>query len=121
MAKTKEKKTINKKTINKNDEVLETKSIKEKIEYEKFKLEGIDYIPYVLGWILGVFNLIFWIILLIVALVSENKHRFIDYTLHKFVYIYGIIMIVLILIFIFFIILLLMLGITLFGPMMMLR
>ncbi len=82
-----------------------------------FKLEGIDYVPYVLGWILGVFNLIFWIIILIAGLASENRHRFIDYTLHKIVYIYGIVMIILILIVLAIIMLLLMLGVSLFWPM----
>lgn len=87
-------------------------------ENKKFNLVGIDYVPYVIGWILGVFNIIFWIILLVAGLASENKHKFIDYTLHKIVYIYGIVMIILIVLILFIFILLLLLGITLFGNMM---
>lgn len=99
----------------------QSKNVDEKIVQEKFKLEGIDYIPYVMGWILGVFNLIFWLILLIAGLASENKHRFVDYTLHKIVYIYGIVMIILILLVLSILIFLMFLGISLFGPMMFFR
>lgn len=89
------------------------------LEEKRFKLEGLMYIPYVIGWVLGIFNIIFWAILLIVGLVSEDKHKFIDYTLHKFVYIYGIVMMVLLLMFLIIFMLLLMLGITVFWPSMM--
>ena len=99
----------------------QTRNKDEKIVKEKFKIEGIDYIPYVVGWILGVFNLIFWFILLIVGLASENKHKFVDYTLHKIVYVYGIVMIILIFLALSILIFLMFLGISLFGPMMFFR
>lgn len=116
MAKVEKTKIVSKKKSAQKKESLISEHIEN--QEKKFNIEGIDYVPYVIGWILGVFNIIFWIIVLIAGLASENKHRFIDYTLHKIVYVYGIVMIILIVLLLFFFILLLLLGITLFGNMM---
>lgn len=57
----------------------------------KFPIDGLKWIPYVIGWIFGVFNLMFWLILLIVGVLSKDKHRFIDKTFHEVVYVYGVV------------------------------
>lgn len=65
----------------------------------KFPIEGLKWIPYVVGWVFGVFSLIFWLLILIVGVLSKDKHRFIDQNIHNVVYIYGVVIIALILIF----------------------
>jgi hypothetical protein len=55
-----------------------------------FPIDGLKWIPYLIGWILGVFFTPFWIILLIVGVLSKDKHEFIDVSLHNTVYIWGI-------------------------------
>ncbi len=57
---------------------------------QRFPIEGLKWIPYLIGWILGVFFTPFWIILLIVGFLSNDKHQFIDVGLHNTVYIWGI-------------------------------
>jgi hypothetical protein len=57
----------------------------------KFPIDGLKWIPYVIGWIFGFFQLFFWILQFIVALFSEDKHKFIDKTFHDVVYYYGVV------------------------------
>lgn len=81
---------------------METKKSKsssvKKVETTYFHATGAKLIPYVFGWVFGVFNLVFWWVVLIAGVLSGNKHEFIDSTLHKIVYIWGWIMIVLLII-----------------------
>lgn len=59
----------------------------------KFPIEGLKWLPYVIGIIFGIFNLIYWLIQLVVGVVSKDKHKYIDYTFHEVTYYYGLVII----------------------------
>lgn len=65
---------------------------------QKFPIVGLKWLPYCLGWIFGVGNLVFWWILLIVGLIQKDRHKFIDRTIHEVIFIYGLVCIGLILV-----------------------
>lgn len=57
----------------------------------KFPIKNFMWFFYVIGWILGGFNLFFWVVELFAGIIAVDKHYFIDVTFHKIVYIWGII------------------------------
>ncbi len=76
---------------------MENEKKKKKVTSEnKFPINGIKWVPYIAGWIFGVFNLVFWIIIAIVGVLSKNKHKFIDEDIHTVVMIWGIFVLILI-------------------------
>lgn len=77
--------------------------------------EGFEWIFYIVGWVAGVFNLVFWILLLVFGLLSKDKHRFIDDDLHRIVYYWGIFVVIVSLFLLMIMILLALLGFSMFG------
>ena len=72
----------------------------------KFPIKGgLMWFFYIVGWFFAVFNMFFWLVELIAAILSEDKHKFIDVTFHKIVYIWGVISVVLFILVIFLMIL----------------
>ena len=63
---------------------------------QEFPISGLKWLPYIIGWVFGVFNLLFWLIQLIVGAFMEDKHKFIDRVFHEVIYYYGLVCIALI-------------------------
>ena len=57
-----------------------------------FPIKGWKWIFYVIGWITGALNVLFWLIMYMAHLTREEDTKFINNNFHKRVYYWGIAM-----------------------------
>ncbi len=57
---------------------------------QNFPIKGLQWIFYILGWVTGAFNLVFWFVVFILFAISDKNLPFFNNNLHKRVYYWGI-------------------------------